>query len=434
MANIAANNAPTFSWWKPITWDGEKITQGLRAFNNWRDDFLIELTTLLLMVGFVVGTIDVLTSGGLSQISFINYAWAIVQAVAIDGLFFAVWGKIRRLEWTWRLAFSNIMLIGVGVLLAIVAALVNNILGYEELNHVATLAQVMQSLGVDATIFSYVRSTLVVLVSILVALFARNHGPTLRELMATIAHHAEEITGLRAMRDSLATERDGLSQRAMDLEKERDGLRATVSHLEKEWAMQATEFEKERATWSIALENERADWTALRGELDSEIEDLRKKLAHARARRGYSENSTALTLQSHNHGTQATGYPERCSPVSQATGYVENGLRAMPAHEDTGYVARDDGETMAVANSHGDTIIATGSHRDRIKEVMARAMQSGDSLSYQAIAAAAGAGYSTVKKYAKVLEEEIKRELTGEIAAVDQSRLEQQAEPTQEKE
>lgn len=429
MANIAANNTTTFSWWRPVTWDGEKITQGLRAFNNWRDDFLIELTTLLLMVGFVVGTIDVLTSGGLSQISFINYAWAIVQAVAIDGLFFAVWGKIRRLEWTWRLAFSNIMLIGVGVLLAIVAALVNNILGYEELNHVATLAQVMQSLGVDATIFSYVRSTLVVLVSILVALFARNHGPTLRELMATIAQQVEEITGLRAMRDSLATERDGLSQRAMDLEKERDGLRATMSHLEKEWAMQATEFEKERATWSIALENERADWTALRGELDSEIEDLRKKLAHARARRGYSENSTALTLQSRSHGLRATGYTSQDNPQNgatvheedRATGYVENGLRAMPAHEDTGYVARDDGETMAVANSHGDTIIATGSHRDRIKEVMARAMQSGDSLSYQAIAAAAGAGYSTVKKYAKVLEEEIKRELTGEITTMDGS-------------
>jgi hypothetical protein len=389
MANIAMNNTARRGLARWI--DGEAITQGLRAFNNWRDDFLIELTTLLLMVGFVVGTIDVLTSGGLSQIGFINYAWAVVQAVAIDGLFFAVWGKIRRLEWTWRLVFNNVMLITVGLLLAVVAALVNNILGYEELNHVATLADVMAKLGVDATVFSYVRSTLVVLVSILVALFARSHGPSLKQLLATIAQHEEDAEGLRAMRDMLVKERDSQVERAMIAEKERNGLRANVQVLQDEKAILSA---TSQATIEAAVREKEG--------LQSEIARLREELSVVRQRARNREiakaTPTAMTTTNNEH-----------SPVGQAT----------KSNKDTGYMARDNGVTMAIANDQGDTIIATGSHRERIKEAMATAIAQGQDFTYQDIADAINVGYSTVKKYAKEIREEIAREQTGEMEAIE---------------
>lgn len=152
---------------------GQDLINGLRAFNSWRDDFFIELSTLFLMIGFVAGTVDVLTSDGLSQIPWFNMAWAIVQAIAIDGLFFAVWGKIRRATWTRATWFSSSVLVGVGLLLAIVASLVNGLLSYQELNQIADVRIAMASLGIDQATFTYARAILVVLVSILVSLFCR---------------------------------------------------------------------------------------------------------------------------------------------------------------------------------------------------------------------------------------------------------------------
>lgn len=463
MANIAANSAPpAFKWYNPTTWDGEAITQGLRAFNNWRDDFLIELTTLLLMFGFVIGTIDVLTSGGLEKIPFVNWSWAVVQAVAIDGLFFAVWGRIRRFSWSWRTGFQGVMLVFVGLLLAGVAALVNNILGYQQLNNIQSLAQVMATLGVDATIFSYVRATLVVLVSILVALFARSHGPSIRELMATIAQHIEELEGLRAIRETLTKERDSHSERAIALEKDAKGLRVTIA-----------ELEAARATWATERE-----------EMAGEIADLKGKLAQARARRGLGDNGLPATLPSRGSGLQSfnpASYSPRPaanglttvtmidgaagaialnsprtdspaqgaiaqgsagsngyhSPTQMATGDNHSpaqgaiadshsqggagyGSPAQGAIADSqgGYVAIDNGLAIAIQNEFGATIIATGEPRERIKMAMAIAMREGIQAKYDDIAQVANVGYSTVKKHAAAIREEIARENTQEFPAI----------------
>ena len=53
------------------------------------------------------------------------------------------------------------------------------------------------------------------------------------------------------------------------------------------------------------------------------------------------------------------------------------------------------------------TIIATGSHRERIKQAMLMAMSGGKEITYQDIAEAASVGYSTVKKYAPIIREEL---------------------------
>lgn len=420
MARIAIGNPFNSSW------DGEAITQGLRAFNNWRDEFLIELSTLLLMLGFVVGTIDVFTNGGFSQWTPVNYAWAIIQAVSIDGLFFAIWGKIRRIEWTKRTAFSNIMLILIGLLLAFVASLVNNILGYQELNHITNIAQAMANLGIDQATFSYGRSFLVVLIAILIALFAKNHGPTLKELQATIARLGDEIEGLRAIRDSLTKDKEGLAQRATSLENERKTWESRAIKAESDLA---TTTERERQglqAMATQMESERASWANDRQELQATIDDLKRKLAQAKSKTTLKEavlqkwagqGERAISPESSPNGQGYIAHDERAN-TDHEQGYIAHDEKAI-SHDGQGYIARDDGTTIAISSEAGDTIVATGKARDRIKAAIMATMKRGDKINYKEIATAAQAGYSTVKLHAPMIIEEITQEYPAIVAAQD---------------
>lgn len=288
------------------------ITVGLRGFNEWLDEFLIEASTRLLMIGFVAGTVDVFTQGILSTFGAFNIAWAVVQAIALDGLFFAVWGRIARAEWTRSLWRQNAMLVTIGVLLAIVAMMVNGILSYQELMAIGNVKVAMASLHVDQTFFTAARSFLVVIVAIFVALFCRSQ-PQKQELPAQIAQETVAI----------ATQKRSRSPRkAMVTE-------ATVAQ-------------------PIAI--------AEKATIDHSLEDI----AH--------------------------------SP--------------SPVADENGYVAQDDG----YADSPSMIAIATGSHRDRIRMAMAEAMQSGQEVSYVEISQKAGVGYSTVKKWAPAIRQEIEGE------------------------
>jgi hypothetical protein len=325
--------------------NGEDITNGLRAFNQWRDDFLIELSTLLLMAGFIIGTVDVLSSDGLSRLPLFNDLWAIVQAIAIDGLFFAVWGKIRRSQWSGYAGFwaglrgyvCNVMLVLVGLLLSFVAALVNGLLSYQQINNITSIAQSMNSLGIDEQTFSYVRAGLVVVVAVLVALFARNYEPT----------------GLKAVTDKLE-----------DAQK------------------RVTQLEEENAR--------------LREMKDSFEEQLRSS-------RSRGKRSPEKAIDS----------PRPRVMIAEHAGQDSPGM-AMEDQEATGYVAADDGSTIAIGNAEGATIIATGSHRDRIKQAMLQGMANGQKLDYGDIAQIAQVGYSTVKKWAPEIKQEIAEELSKE--------------------
>jgi len=142
--------------------DGDAITNALRAFNRWRDEFLIELSTLLLLVGFVMGTIDILARKGIAVQGWFTVTWAIVQAIAIDGLFFAVWSRVARAEWTWRTAPKNMSMIVVGLILALVAMVVNGILGYQQVAGIADSFTAMTALHISASAFALTRAILVV--------------------------------------------------------------------------------------------------------------------------------------------------------------------------------------------------------------------------------------------------------------------------------
>lgn len=300
--------------------NGQAITDGLRAFNEWRDDFLIELSTLMLMIGFVAGTVDVFTKGFLSTSGLFNVAWAIVQAIAIDGLFFAVWGRIAKAEWSKATVFKNVMLVIVGLLLAVVATLVNGILSYQELMSASNVKDAMAHLGVDQSVFTYSRSILVVVVSILVALFCRSKKPVM------------------------------------------------------------VAYQEERQQTEIQEPVKRSTRTKV------ELSETGKHKAIPE-----SAASVARTLED----------------VARKSELVQDTVARQDSPSNNGYVAIDDGDTVAIANGEGQSMIATGSHRDRIKQVMLQAMHDSKEMTYGEIAEAAGAGYSTVKKWAPDVRKEI---------------------------
>lgn len=177
----------------------------LRAFNMWRDDFLIEASTLLLIIGFIMGTVDIFVTGSVATQQWFKVSWAIVQALAIDGLFFAVWGKVARAEWTRASMKQTIPLAFVGIILAVVAALVNDILTYQQINGIVNSIDAMKQLGISVTAFTHVRAVLVVAVGVLVQLFCRSHGTVEREIAApSIAIAAQETEIAEEIPNSLA--------------------------------------------------------------------------------------------------------------------------------------------------------------------------------------------------------------------------------------
>jgi hypothetical protein len=276
---------------------GKAITAKLRAFNEWRDEVLIEASTFFLMIGFVAGTVDVFTKGELSASYGFTLAWATVQAIAIDGLFFAVWGKIAQATWSQATWFKNIMLILVGLLLAVVATLVNGILSYQELMDISNVKEAMARLGVDQALFTYARSVLVVLVAILVALFCRS--------------------------------------------------KATV--------VEVSPVIQEGATVARSPESVSITETA--------------------------EDSPAI--------------PEQAESVDHSPVMV---------NQEEAMAVTDEQATVHAIDPHSP---AMGSHRDRIRTVMLVALQSGEELSYPDIANRASVGYSTVKKHAPKIRQEL---------------------------
>ncbi len=95
----------------------------------------------------------------------------IVQAVAIDGLFFAVWAKIKRATGTKRLA-----LVPVGLGLALVMFFINGVLTLQQVE-VLTSTVAMQRLHIDPSLFTFLRAASVILVAILVSLVSGQGTP-----------------------------------------------------------------------------------------------------------------------------------------------------------------------------------------------------------------------------------------------------------------
>jgi hypothetical protein len=151
--------------------NNEVILWSQRWLIDFIDAFLMRWCQFSLMIGCILGTFGLYaTSFNLTAQPVFNGIWAGIQAVSIDGLFFAVWSVWRRSEgkgWlrTWYFF--------IGVLLMAVAAMVNGVVSFTELHKVATISLAMQELHIDESAFSWSRSVLVVLVAVLITTLPR---------------------------------------------------------------------------------------------------------------------------------------------------------------------------------------------------------------------------------------------------------------------
>jgi hypothetical protein len=142
-----------------------------QSANSFIEELLMQVSRMALMLGFVGATISMFTSKfGIASMPWFQVSWAIVQAIAVDGLFFVVWARVRDLEWSVLRGWY----VFVGILLAVVACLVNNVLSYQEMVQLPSVLVAMVHLGITETVFSTVRSVLVTLVAILVVTLPRD--------------------------------------------------------------------------------------------------------------------------------------------------------------------------------------------------------------------------------------------------------------------
>jgi hypothetical protein len=141
----------------------------IRAY-QWITDFIeasvLKLSVLFLMIGFITGTVAVLSPRfQFSANPTFNFAWSVIQAVSLDGLLFGIWFRFRDTAWSWlRLWYALI-----GALLGVVAFMVMDTLSYQELRGIPDVSVAMTHLGINQVAFTDIRSALVVLVSILVS-------------------------------------------------------------------------------------------------------------------------------------------------------------------------------------------------------------------------------------------------------------------------
>ena len=166
----------------------------LRKINKWIDQALLDTAKPLMLIMFLSGTADVLTQGWLANQEWFSYSWAIVQALAIDGLFFAVWSRIFSSEWKPGNRMIIMGLIVIGLVLSVVVMSTNAILSFQQLWAVRTSMEAMIRLGIDPKLFTFVRSILVVGITIMVAFVYHKSHMVISENATESANHTSEQT------------------------------------------------------------------------------------------------------------------------------------------------------------------------------------------------------------------------------------------------
>lgn len=144
-----------------------KLETGLQ----WVENLIHILTPRLLVLGFVLSMVDLLTHGSLLNIPYLVFAWAIIQAMAVDATLPNMWRlAFTRFDERRYVAGSILLAIGIGLGLVVFAALSIQFLQQAEN---ITLDQTMSKLGVNPELLTYVRSSSVVLLAAVLSVLNR---------------------------------------------------------------------------------------------------------------------------------------------------------------------------------------------------------------------------------------------------------------------
>ncbi len=270
-------------------------------------------------------------------------------------------------------------------------------------------AGIERAIKIDASVTNGIEVVLVVARSIMTVLYGQaihslkqqtqNMRSLVAELQSTIARITEEVRATKAthgeeVRSMKATHEGTLrSIRAMHDEEKRatvTGYQAQIDQLQD--AIQAM-----RSTYEQGLQSTAMGYESQIDSLEDELRATKEKLTKAMSRKRESTDRAMVVSVDRQPGAYD-------SPIERDTDYQ---IAAMGSSQKGDYVAADDGVTLAISNGNGQTVIATGSHRDRIKQAMLLALHEQRDLDYRDIAAVAQVGYSTVKKYAPEIKQEL---------------------------
>lgn len=137
---------------------------------------IMRLSIMALWAGAIMGTVAILTPQfKLSSIPWFNLVWAIVQALALDGLFVGILFNLRD-KWGIFDKPTRLWYLSIAILLGIVATLVNCTLAYQEIHQIQSVTMAMAQLGISQVKFSYARAILTVLVTALICTLPRKHS------------------------------------------------------------------------------------------------------------------------------------------------------------------------------------------------------------------------------------------------------------------
>lgn len=149
---------------------------------QWVENLIHILTPRLLVAGFVLSMVDLLTHGSLLNAPGMVYAWAIVQAMAVDATLPNMW-RLAATRFDNRRWVSGGFLGFIGAALALVVFAALSIQFLQQAQNI-TIDQTMLRLGVSPELLAWVRSGSVVFLAGILSVLNRTKVVNIRKLPA----------------------------------------------------------------------------------------------------------------------------------------------------------------------------------------------------------------------------------------------------------
>jgi hypothetical protein len=145
------------------------VNGGLKRFNAWWDIFILEAIKPVAILSMGLGTVAIFNLQGLAINPWFVAMWAIVQALSIDGLFFATWDRLFTQKLLWKNALAIVALMFIGIVLALIAIAINAVLGFQVLWAISDSQSAMAKLGISPELFTAIRAVLAVVVFVFIS-------------------------------------------------------------------------------------------------------------------------------------------------------------------------------------------------------------------------------------------------------------------------
>jgi hypothetical protein len=127
---------------------GESINEAGRGFKQWFTDFTLVYTPIFVLVGILMTGMDVYLDSGIANSLAFKIPWALVQVLAVDGLWFAVWIRILTDEYKWKWAAYHAFIILIGVTMTGIGIIMQAIVFFQQALNLSSSLTSMKFIGI----------------------------------------------------------------------------------------------------------------------------------------------------------------------------------------------------------------------------------------------------------------------------------------------